>query len=715
MLLLSALLVLAASPSPGATRARGEDLAVVDTAAILPTAGGADTSHQRYYLPEVPALPAPGLGVRWQHRRQDAIDCGDDSHNCLDAGPKGAGICCDNDRYCFVNKDFVVRCCAQGNVCSTDTPCTDGDNYCSMVRTVTTTLSLTSVPASPPLDTDTGTATATATDGTLTTADAGEVRTTELVTYETVAACCNRACATDQFLCPPGLGGQCCGVGLQCGSSGVCLSTVSPTAPPVAKPIPDGCTYTWQFSCAASEGRGCCATGQTCRSPTFCDGEAAEPTATGANGQPIEAVDDGGGDLSPQAKIGVGVGAGVGGTALVAAAAVAFFCMRRPDRDAATGAAAVGNARHEDTTLLSDGAPGGNGAAAAARDEHGRHQQHHGGGGSNNNNNSNAPGSGSGGGGGAAAVAQRIRDRLLAGPLSPAAQFFHLGGRGGGGGQGTIADSETSGATNTDYGERGLFGVGGSGRGRVARPPLHQSGLTYPYYGPEAAVGPFTEVDPPTVPPGPGMSPPAEHNHYHHHHYLHHHQGGGGGGGGGTDLRSPYGPDDIVAPAVGLGVGPGAYNRDRDQQEYWRYQQQQQQQQQQYPYQPQHSSPVNERGERVGMVIGGVEKRTGSGEDAHGAAAAAGPGTWAGAGAGAGAGAAGGAEGSGGDDNKDEKKEEDGAYGPFELVGSPGLPPRSPSPPLSPVETVELRLLGAISPSPELGVRTSQETSGSKH
>ena len=457
---------------------QGRDLAVTDNAALLPTNGAISS---RFYLPAVSAVPPPPFNGEWWRRQasNDPINCGAGNHSCLDVSPKGAEFCCPDDRYCFMNRDMQVKCCALGNVCSDQTPCTNGENYCLNTKTVTTTIT------GPP----DSAATATGTDS------ERAPGSTILVTQTEEPACCNRPCGTASFGCADYFGGQCCPLGSHCGTSGRCLTDVTSTPPPVAHPIPSGCTATWQFACPKDEGGGCCDIGQTCTTGRMCDGVRA-PTITASDGSLIEAEGDGG--LSTGAKAGIGIGVTAGAAALIGA--LTFWCLRRRR----SAASASRESKYEMANGGGDG-HGGDGAAGVHNHNNNNNNHHHNDniGGYNHYHNTNARG---------------MRSRLM-GPLSPAAQFFHfprgLGGSGGGGGVGSGADSVMSGPTSA-----GGYAPG-SGSG-VSRPPLHQSGLVYDYFGPEAVVGPYTEAA-----DAPGHAPPGR-------------QAGVVGG--------PQGPEDIVAP-----------------------------------------------------------------------------------------------------------------------------------------------------------------------
>ncbi|RYO89330.1 hypothetical protein DL763_005698 [Monosporascus cannonballus] len=323
---------------PGLASAQAPRLATVDNAAILQTGGGLSP---RFYLPAIPALPAPG---RDKQRRQgededtrEPINCGAGHHDCLDVGPDGFNACCPDDRYCFRNETLDINCCAIGNVCREQTPCESGYNVCIRSEEVTTTVS------------PSGT---------------GETAAPEVLhTFRTTSACCNRPCGTESYQCPSHFGAQCCGYGLRCGTSSACLSDVTTPPPTVARPVPSGCSHAYQFACDAAEGGGCCASGQTCRAPSFCDGEAL-PTATAPGGDVV--VAEPGTGLSPGAKGGIGAGVAAGAATVIAL--LTWFCVRRRRRHRET----QGTNNHKTRTLLPE-----SGSSSG------------GGGGDNNTNNNN--------------------------------------------------------------------------------------------------------------------------------------------------------------------------------------------------------------------------------------------------------------------------------------------------------------------------------------
>ncbi|RYP46772.1 hypothetical protein DL768_007061 [Monosporascus sp. mg162] len=413
--LLRPILLLLVLP-PGLASAQVPHLAVVDNAAMLPTGGGLSP---RFYLPAIPALPAPG---RDKQRRQEEdegtrepINCGAGYHSCLDVGTDGFDVCCPDDRYCFRNETLDIGCCAIGNVCDEQTPCASGSNVCMRSVEVTTTV---------------------------TPSGGDETATPEVLhTFQTFSACCNRPCGTESYQCPSHFGAQCCGYGSQCGTSRACLSEVTTPPPTVAHPVPSGCSYAYQFACDPAEGGGCCASGQTCRTPSFCDGEAL-PTATAPDGGVV--IAESGTGLSPGAKGGIGAGVAAGAAAVIAL--LTWFCVRRRRgaQRAAAGVSARRTNNRKSTTLLPESGSSNNG-------------------GDNNQN---------------LTTMSNLRNRL-AGPLSPAVNFFHHRDRLGGGAVDRDRDSEMSGPT---------------------RPALHQNGLSYDYVGPQAVVGPYTEDAAPAPP-----------------------------------------------------------------------------------------------------------------------------------------------------------------------------------------------------------------------
>ncbi|KAF4994886.1 hypothetical protein FDECE_12971 [Fusarium decemcellulare] len=224
-----------------------------------------------------------------------AGECGGGSHNCLDIG--FSDDCCDNDSYCYVNRDGDPKCCAIGSNCSDDSPCKSTAYFCT--RTVT----------------QSGTATA-------------------------QEGCCNRKCPKSSlYLCPSSLGGNCCGYDSQCRASGECATTKTASQTGSLTPIPSGCT-TSQHRC--SDGAGCCDDGQVCTQVSG-EGFCAEAEPTGSDVTIIDDSDDGDGGLSEGAKAGIGVGAVVGTSIIVGGLTWLCISKRRHRRQTATGQSGSGD------------------------------------------------------------------------------------------------------------------------------------------------------------------------------------------------------------------------------------------------------------------------------------------------------------------------------------------------------------------------------------
>jgi hypothetical protein len=209
-------------------------------------------------------------------------------------------MCCENDRYCYLDKNWQPKCCSLGNKCD-DSNCGDEQLYCNTTLTVTTHLG-------------------TATTGTPT------VR----VDYTTSSACCQRACGASSFSCESEFGGQCCPYGFKCASTSQCIADPVPSTSTfvstIVPEIPAGCT-TSQISCAATDGGGCCGVGSFCtfQSVAHATSKVCAPNSTFADG-------DGGGStaLSSSARVGVGVGVALGAAIIIAA--VTWLCIRRRRR-----------------------------------------------------------------------------------------------------------------------------------------------------------------------------------------------------------------------------------------------------------------------------------------------------------------------------------------------------------------------------------------------
>ncbi|KAI5861274.1 hypothetical protein GGS23DRAFT_160573 [Durotheca rogersii] len=251
---------------------------VIDDAPLFPDADYPPGMGPRYFV-DLPVSAKPRAA-----RRQQSGACGAGNHTCLELGPLGEGLCCDNDAECIVLADWSVRCCPLGS-CSA--PCHETLRYCNITATETTTI---------------------ATSGTVLTA----VETTSLI-----PACCERPCSSSSFLCPQNLGGRCCPYGASCRVDGSCAAPLDSSSSGSAVITPLGCT-TSQITCAESEGGGCCNTGSTCTSSV----SATETVVFCAlNGTVVQT------GLSEAARAGVGVGVTVG--AAIVIGALTWFCIRR--------------------------------------------------------------------------------------------------------------------------------------------------------------------------------------------------------------------------------------------------------------------------------------------------------------------------------------------------------------------------------------------------
>ncbi|RDA93555.1 hypothetical protein CP533_6125 [Ophiocordyceps camponoti-saundersi (nom. inval.)] len=137
--------------------------------------------------------------------------CRQGSHDCLDIGH--ADQCCDNDSYCYVNRNFEPRCCPIGSNCVDDSPCKSDSFFCSK-----------------PVDR---------------------------------IGCCGRLCPqTSHYLCPQSLGGRCCPYGAQCQAGGNCLQTKTTIPTTTNPPAADSGCSSRSYKCA--DGTGCCGLDQSC-------------------------------------------------------------------------------------------------------------------------------------------------------------------------------------------------------------------------------------------------------------------------------------------------------------------------------------------------------------------------------------------------------------------------------------------------------------------
>ncbi|KAF9771306.1 hypothetical protein IL306_011060 [Fusarium sp. DS 682] len=217
--------------------------------------------------------------------------CSSGHHNCLEVG--FPDDCCDNDSYCYVNRQGDPKCCPIGSNCSSDSPCSSNAYFCT--RTVTRS------------------GTATAQEG-----------------------CCDRKCPkTSLYLCPSSLGGNCCGYNSECRAGGDCASMKPASRTDLQSPIPSGCT-TSQHKC--SDGAGCCDNDQECTQVSG-EGFCAQATPT-ESGVTIVDDDDSGSELSDGAKAGIGVGVVVGASIIVGG--LTWMCLRKRRQRTASRPSASG-------------------------------------------------------------------------------------------------------------------------------------------------------------------------------------------------------------------------------------------------------------------------------------------------------------------------------------------------------------------------------------
>jgi len=422
--------------------------AAVEDAAILPF--GAAGIAPRWYAEGIPAIPAQPLSRNPERVfldgdseegeelwARDITQCGAGNHSCVELGPFGAQKCCDNDRYCYLNEDSEPKCCSIGIKCE-DSPCEPDQRFCNETLTITTTIAVTDRPDTTEIPTGTNSGSG----------HGGNI--TVLVTHSTVPGCCNRQCGTSSFQCESAFGGQCCANGNKCGDGSLCIgnmpASTSTSISTIVSEIPPGCTAASQFLCEATDGGGCCDTGSIC---TF---QSVAPATSSPVCSPDPNFADGdssSGALSSGARVGIGVGVALG--AAVVIAAITWFCIYRRKKDRASKSNVSAHEMRE------------NGGAAGAAAGAGTTGPRAGGGGRG--------GGGRGGGGGGGGLAGRLargpRNRyslMTAGPPTPWT--------------GRSEFSETSGPTISS-----------------ARPPLHEHGRVYSYFGPTAIAGPFTERD----------------------------------------------------------------------------------------------------------------------------------------------------------------------------------------------------------------------------
>ncbi|KAI0885540.1 uncharacterized protein GGS22DRAFT_130353 [Annulohypoxylon maeteangense] len=245
----------------------------------------------RYFVDGLP--PVPALWPPTKAKRLTPQGCNEDFHPCLEVGSSGAGVCCRNDQYCFLDDKWEVKCCGLGVMCNST--CPETLLYCNSTLTTSTTIN------------SLGTTT---------------------IAQETslISGCCDRACSSSSFLCQGWFGGQCCPYGANCISGGACSYPPTSTVVTRVTPAPSGCT-TSQIACET--GGGCCNIGSTCTSSVL-------PTTTlqqcGVN---LTVVDTGG--LSEGARVGIGVGVAVGAAVIIGAVTWFWINRRRKAKSALGG------------------------------------------------------------------------------------------------------------------------------------------------------------------------------------------------------------------------------------------------------------------------------------------------------------------------------------------------------------------------------------------
>ncbi|KAI8960963.1 hypothetical protein F5Y11DRAFT_245699 [Daldinia sp. FL1419] len=296
----AAILLIAALLTP-VDAAAYENLAGVNNQALFPQSTivydpGFGPRHFVDGRPASPALPP----LRNRAKRQDQIaQCSEGEHSCLEVGPLGATVCCNNDEYCFINSSWEAKCCSLGITCQS--PCPEDYVYTNSTTTTTVTV---------------------ATSPTATFAEETSL----------VPSCSPRLCGSTYFLCQQQFGGQCCEFGQKCISSGLC------SVPPTSSPSPVPPASTGCISCAT--GGGCCSVGSTCTSSIV----AATSTAQlCANNLTVVHTDEG---LPEGARVGIGVGVAVGAS-LVIGGITWFWIHRRRAAKSRDGGTLAGSGRDE--------------------------------------------------------------------------------------------------------------------------------------------------------------------------------------------------------------------------------------------------------------------------------------------------------------------------------------------------------------------------------
>jgi hypothetical protein len=267
-----------------------------------------------------------------------------------------------------------------------------------------------------------------------------ETNLTSHAIFTTVTGCCNRQCGTSSFQCEGVFGGQCCPNGNKCGESSLCIvntpASTSSSVSTIVSEIPAGCTAASQFRCSETDGGGCCDTGSVC---TFQSVAPATSTPVCSPDPNYADGDSSSGALSSGARVGIGVGVALG--AAVVIAAITWFCIYQRKKGRAGKSNGSAHEMRENGVGPSAGPTGQGGAGGGGGRRRG------------------------GVGLGLAGRWGKARSSLM-----PAAAATP--------GPGRSNLSEASGPTISS-----------------ARPPLHDHGRVYSYFGPTAIAGPFTQRD----------------------------------------------------------------------------------------------------------------------------------------------------------------------------------------------------------------------------
>ncbi|KAI1734369.1 hypothetical protein F4680DRAFT_344082 [Xylaria scruposa] len=253
-----------------------------------------DIYGPRWYIPGTSALKASAFDPRERlPQRQAEPTCHEGLGSCAELNIPG--VCCDINRYCYFDGDWVPKCCPVGLKCP-DSPCQAGQFLCNVTTSkavrMTSTLKQTTMGASA--------------------ASITEEIITAFTSHYTTAACCNGACGVSAYPCESVFGKVCCSFGYQCGLGGSCVAdTRSKTS---------SCLPT-QITCEPDEGGGCCNTGSIC---AVID---SGPTSTFVCKDRGPILEDHVAGLSPSAKAGIGVGVAIG--AVIVVAVIAYLSIWR--------------------------------------------------------------------------------------------------------------------------------------------------------------------------------------------------------------------------------------------------------------------------------------------------------------------------------------------------------------------------------------------------